>query len=181
MVAYISMLRGINVGAQKSIRMLELTKLYEGLQLTSVRTYVQSGNVLFDSTELDALKLAAAIEAQIEQIFAFKVSVFIRRPADFQRLIAANPFLGERREDPTKLHITFLYHPAAEAELSRLVRPNSETDEFMAGAQEIYLFCPNGYGRTKLSNTFFEKKLHLPATTRNWNTVLTLYKMAGEG
>ena len=174
------MLRGINVGAQKSIRMAELTKLYEGLQLTAVKTYVQSGNVIFDSKEQDAAKLAAAIEAQIEQTFRFQVTVFIRRPANFQSLIAASPFLGDRHEDPAKLHVTFLYRPVPESELSQLVRPASETDEFVAGQNEIYLFCPNGYGRTKLSNPFFEKKLHVPATTRNWNTVLTLYKMASE-
>lgn len=180
MNTYISMLRGINVGAQKTIHMAELTRLYQALDFASVKTYLQSGNVVFESAEPDAGRLAAAIEAQIERTFGFKVSVFLRTPADFQSLIAGNPFLAERKEDPTRLHVTFLYRPVGEAEISRLKRPKTDADEFVAGTKEIYLFCPNGYGRTKLSNGYFEKILGLPATTRNWNTVQALYMLAEE-
>jgi uncharacterized protein (DUF1697 family) len=179
MTTYISMLRGINVGSQKIIRLADLISLYEALDFTAVKTYIQSGNVLFNSPEQDISKLATAIEEQIEQAFGYKLTVFIRQPADFQRIIAGSPFLGERHEDPARLHITFLYRPVTEAELRLLDQPKAETgDEFVACTQEIYLFCPNGYGITKLSNVYFERKLHVPATTRNWNTVLALYKMA---
>src|SRR5271157_5753759 len=151
MSTYISMLRGINVGGQKSIRMAELIRLYQALDIATVKTYLQSGNVVFESAEPEASRLGTAIEAQIERSFGFKVSVFLRTTADFQSLIAGNPFLAERKEDPARLHVTFLYSPVGEAEISRLERPKTDADEFVAITREIYLFCPNGYGRTKLS------------------------------
>lgn len=180
MNTFISMLRGINVSGQKKIRMTELRRLYESLNLVNVETYVQSGNVVFDSPEQDTLKLAKLLEAQIVHSFGYSVSVFIRTPNDFQRLLDSNPFSNERNEDPTKLHVTFLYHPSSESRLSRLEIPNDGVDEFFVGEQEIFLFCPNGYGRTKLSNNFFERKLDVPATTRNWKTVNALGEMINE-
>lgn len=174
----ISMLRGINVGGQKKIRMAELANLYESLGLVNVKTYVQSGNVVFNSAKSNASALANLIEAQIKRLLGYSVSVFIRGTNDFQRIIANNPFLNKRNEDPAKLYVTFFYRPPSEAKLGSLGIPNDKGDEFRVGDQEIFLFCPNGYGKTKFSNTFFEKKLNVPATTRNWKTVLALHKMA---
>jgi uncharacterized protein (DUF1697 family) len=180
MNTYISMLRGINVSGQKKIRMAELQGLYETLGLANLQTYVQSGNVIFDSPEPDASKLKELIEARIEGAFGYQVFVFIRDSEDFRRIIASNPFLGMRNEDPNKLHITFLYRPPSPAAWEVLKAPEGETDEFVRGEKEIFLFCPNGYGRTKLSNSFFERKLGVPATTRNWKTVNALHMMANE-
>jgi len=177
MKKYISLLRGINVSGQKSIRMAELKSLYEGLGLLNVQTYVQSGNILFESSEVDALKLAAQIEGQIERTYGYRVAVFMRNRVDLQRIAQNNPFLTKRNEDPVKLHVTFLYSMPLASKLDQLAPPKGESDEFFVGGQEIYLFCPNGYGRTRLSNTFFEKKLDVPATTRNWNTVSALCQM----
>jgi uncharacterized protein (DUF1697 family) len=180
MNTFISMLRGINVGGQNSLRMAELKSLYEALGFEKVETYVQSGNVVFKTTQSDAVVLAALIQAQIERSFGLVVSVFTREPSDFQRILRSNPFLMGRNEDPTKLHVTFLYRTPKAAQWEALKSPPGVTDEFFPGEREIYLFCPNGYGRTKLSNTFFEKKLSIPATTRNWNTVQALFKLATE-
>ncbi len=174
------MLRGINVGGQKAIRMAELKSLYESLGLVKVETYVQSGNVIFDGAKQNAAKLAGLIEAQIERSFEYAVSVFIRDANDFQRLVDSNPFLTGRNEDPAKLHVTFLYSSPSKSALNNLDIPNAEPDEFIVTGREIFLFCPNGYGRTKLSNKVFEKKLNTPATTRNWKTVNALLKMANE-
>jgi uncharacterized protein (DUF1697 family) len=184
MNTFISMLRGINVSGQKKIRMVELRDLYESLNLVNVETYVQSGNVVFDSTEGDASKLAELIEAQIAKSFGYAVPVFIRDADDFRRIVDGNPFLKERNEDPAKLYVTFLYRSPSESKLSNLAIPTGEAAEFSIGDsigdKEAFLFCPNGYGRTKLSNSFFERKLDVPATTRNWKTVNALHKMASE-
>jgi uncharacterized protein (DUF1697 family) len=150
------------------------------LGLVKVRTYVQSGNVVFESLEPDVAKLAGLIEARIEQGFGYAVPVFIRGAADFQRIITGNPFLTIRNEDSTKLHVTFLYRPPVGSTLSNVASPNDDGDEFLVGDQEIFLFCPHGYGRTRWSNSFFERKLKVTATTRNWQTVTALYQMAGE-
>jgi len=177
MHTYISMLRGINVSGQKKVRMAELHTLYEKLGLVNVETYVQSGNVVFDSPEPDAAKLRGLIEAQIEAVFGYPVSVFIRYAEDFRRIIDSNPF-SNRRNGGLWLHVTFLYQAPSPAAWDALKAPDGETDEFVRGEMEIFLFCPSGYGRTKLSNSFFERKLGVPATTRNWRTVNALYEMA---
>jgi uncharacterized protein (DUF1697 family) len=175
MTTYISMLRAINVGGQKKIPMDALRGLYNGLGFDHVQTYVQSGNVVFDSAEPEAAVLAGLIEAQIEQAFGFDVLVIVRDAPYFQHIIAANPFV-KAGADITKLHVTFLY---STADLGGLSLPAAGDDQFAPGEQAVYLFCPNGYGKTKLSNDFFERKLKVPATTRNWNTVNALYQLAG--
>ncbi len=180
MNTYISLLRGINVSGQKKIRMIELRSLYEALGLSHVQSYLQSGNVVFGSDIKNPLKLAGIIEKQIELSYGYTVSVFIRDAADFQRILATNPFLAEQREGRARLYVTFLRERPSPEAIANLTVPANETGQFALGEREIFLFVPDGYGRTKLSNNFFERKLNMPATTRNWKTVNALYQMAGE-
>jgi len=180
MNTFISMLRGINVSGQKKIRMADLRSLYGSLGLVDAQTYVQSGNVIFDSLERNVEKLRQTIETQIEVTFGFFAPVLIRSGDDFRHLIGSKPFAKERSEEPTKVMVTFLYERPDQSKLNDLSVPENDTCEFIVGEQEIFLFCPGGYGRTKLSNTFFERKLGVIATTRNWKTVNTLFQMVSE-
>jgi uncharacterized protein (DUF1697 family) len=175
MSTYISMLRGINVGGQKKIPMTELSKLYVSLGFTHVKTYIQSGNVIFDSSDADIQKLSAEIQQTIKNFSGFDVPVFIRTIAEFATLIKNNPFTDK---DLAKLHITFLSGSPTGQFIHEINTVKDDLEEFMVCGKEIYLFCPNGYGRTKLTNNFFEKKLNQLATTRNWHTVNTLLSMA---
>jgi uncharacterized protein (DUF1697 family) len=177
MQTYISMLRGINVSGQKKVRMADLKSLYGSLGLGNVQTYVQSGNVVFDSEEQDAKKLRKTIEARIKATFGFPVPVLLRAADDFQRVIENHPFANE---DPIRVLVTFLYELPEKSKWNELSLYQDKVDQFALGEQEIFLFCPGGYGRTKLSNTFFEKKLGVIATTRNWKSVNALYEMASE-
>ena len=177
MNTYISMLRGINVGGQKKVRMPKLKSLYESLGFANIETYVQSGNVVFNSEEKDNEKLTKSIEEQIEKTFGFAVPVLMRSADDLQRVIENHPF---KDEEPVRVLVTFLYQQPDQAKLDDLNRYEDKVDKFAIGAQEIFLFCPGGYGRTKLSNTFFENKLGVVATTRNWKTVNTLFQMTSE-
>ncbi|OGO28368.1 MAG: hypothetical protein A2136_07935 [Chloroflexi bacterium RBG_16_54_11] len=177
MSTYISMLRGINVAGQRKLHMQDLREIYEGLGFSSVRTYVQSGNVVFEAKVTKPNELVKPIETAIESSCGYPVKVFIRQPNELQRVLNENPFLSERNEDPRWLHVTFLYHSPAEEEWKKITAQAGIPDKFARGRDVIYLFCPNGYGTTKLSNSFFERKLGVPATTRNWNTVNALYKM----
>jgi uncharacterized protein (DUF1697 family) len=181
MSTFISMLRGINVGGQKRLSMETLRKIYSDLGFSKIRTYVQSGNVVFESSDIDRSSLVEKIEAHIQQTCGYHVEVFIRQTDEIQRILRCNPFLTDRNEDPSKLHVTFYYQSPAETLLAKLTAPGGTTDEFALAEMAVYLFCPNGYGKTKLSNSFFERKLGIPLTTRNWNTVNALYKMAVEG
>jgi uncharacterized protein (DUF1697 family) len=180
MSIFISMLRGINVGSQKRLRMETLRGIYEDLGFTNIRTYVQSGNVVFESPEQDQRGLTRRIEAHIEQTCGYHVEVFIRQVDELERILAGNPFLNDRNEDPGKLHVTFFYQSPSKTVLCKLTTPSGTIDKFALGEMAIYLFCPNGYGKTKLSNGFFERKLGISVTTRNWNTVNALFKMALE-
>ncbi len=180
MKTYISMLRAINVGGQNKIPMLELKQLCETLSFTGVATYVQSGNVVFDSNLQEPGEVAARIEARLEGAYGAKISVFVRTPADFRRILDGNPFLTGRNETSTFLHVTFLYRAPTPAQWAQLKGPEGTGDEFFPDLQEVFLFCPAGYGRTKLNNSFFERRLSIPATTRNWNTVRALYKLSTE-
>jgi uncharacterized protein (DUF1697 family) len=173
----ISLLRGINVSGQKTIRMPELKTLYESLGFSHVATYLQSGNVVFDCAIPEASTVAAMIEQAIERHFGFTVSVLIRNGDDFGRIIEGNPFFPQTKEDPERLYVTFLSELPPAGALKSLETPIDTTDEYFLSGKEVYLFCPDGYGRTKLSNSFFERKLKVAATTRNWKTVNALYEM----
>src|SRR4030042_6835320 len=144
MSAYGSMLRGINVGGQKKIRMDTLRGIYEELGFTKVRTYVQSGNVVFASTEQNPSNLVKQIEARIEQACGYPVPVFIRQSHDLKKILTDNPFLNGRNENPIHLHVTFLYRPPPKTAWSRLATPGNTSDEFYRGEMAIYLYCPNG-------------------------------------
>ena len=184
MPTLISMLRGINVSGQKTIRMAELKAFYESLGYTRVTTYVQSGNVVFDCLDQDVSALAGSLEKEFARRFGFSVGVVVRHSTDFGRVIASNPFITHRNEDPHRLHVTFLSALPSAVALNNLKEskdskePIDTTDEYSLSGTEIFLFCPNGYGKTKLSNSFFEKKLSVLATTRNWKTVTALYSLA---
>ena len=172
---YISLLRGINVSGQKKIRMEELKELYESLGYSSVTTYIQSGNVVFDAC---GRGLDGQIEASIKNHFGYSVPVLVRGKEEFRTILDNNPFINDRNEDISSLHVVFLSQQPDPAVLEKLAQVESGADEYYVKGSEIYLYCPNGYGRTKLSNTVIEKKLQLKATTRNWKTVNKLYEIA---
>jgi uncharacterized protein (DUF1697 family) len=180
MSQYISMLRGINVGGRKKLSMETVREIYREAGLGNVRTYLQSGNVVFESGENDPSRLIADIEKRIQQSYGDPIKVFIRFPEDFKRILHNNPFLKDQRVEQSKLHVTFLYQEPAANAWEKISSPAGGADEFAPGIQEIFLYCPNGYGRTKLSNSYFERKLGVVATTRNWNTVSALFKLSLE-
>ena len=180
MFGWISLLRGINVGGYTKIAMADLRALYQGLSFQNVTTYVQSGNEVFSADEGDSSRLAQQIEQQMQSVWGFSVPVLLRGAEDFSRILNTNPFLQRSDTDLSKLHVTFLTAPVDETRLQGIPSPNADGDEFAAGGQEIFVYCPGGYGRTRLNNNFFEKKLAQPVTTRNWNTVTEMHRLASE-
>ena len=178
MPTFISLLRGINVGGHRKIRMADLTGAYEKLGLTNVRTYVQSGNVVFGCAIRSTSKVAALIEQQIQSCFGHDVNVLIRTPRDLRRIIDTNPFSTAAKKDPAKVSMMFLTSRPLAALAKSCEAVDSGKDKFSVGRQEIYLHCPDGAGRTKLNSAFFERRLKMPTTSRNWRTVEALYDMA---
>ncbi len=170
------MLRGINVGGQKRVSMQVLKEMYSSLGYSEVQTYVQSGNVIF-SAEANSPSVKEEIEKEIKRTFGFDVLVFLRNRSELAALVKNSPY---KQKDETNLHVTFLSEKPANIPIDDLNSAKTGAEDFTVSGKEIYLFCPNGYGVTKLSNTFFEKKLKVSATTRNWRTVNTLLAMLSQ-
>lgn len=177
--AFISMLRGINVSGQKKILMSDLKALYEKLGFIHVTTYIQSGNVIFKSNEkLPDTGFAKKIEKAIYEKYDFEVAVIIRSEEEMKKVVSLNPFLKEKNSDPKRLYVTFLSEIPAKENVGNIENIDFSPDKFIITEKEIYLYVPNGYGETKISNNFFEQKLKVKATTRNWNTVNKLSDLA---
>lgn len=175
------MLRGINVSGQKKVPMKELKAAYEALGYENVRTYIQSGNVVFETAKKKTdIALAKEIKHQIEATFGFDVPVMIRSLEEMNHALEHNPFLKRKDIDLAKLHVTFLSEVPSKENLAKLKEVNYPPDEFILEGKEIYLHIPVSYGNTKLNNNFFESKLKVTATTRNWKTVNELVKIASE-
>jgi uncharacterized protein (DUF1697 family) len=174
---YIAILRGINVSGKNMIKMPLLAKAMEKAGFENIQTYLQSGNVIFTSELRDTIQIAGRISDSIKAEFDMDVPVFVLTE---QQLVAArdnNPYAdGER--DETKLHITFLQSKAVNELAGKIEKEKCLPDEFRIESDLIYLYCPTGYGKTKLNNNFFESKLKQIATTRNWNTVCKLVELA---
>jgi uncharacterized protein (DUF1697 family) len=176
LTVYVAMLRGVNVGGN-SLKMDWLREACAGLGLQDVRTYVQSGNIVF-SSRLGAEKLATILKATIDAQTRLPVPVVIRSVSEMAKIVAGNPFLKQKGVDPTKLHVTFLAKASSKPALEKLDALAGTRDEYRLVGREIYLHCPINYGETKLSNTAIEKALSVGATTRNWKTVTVLCEMA---
>jgi len=177
-ITYIALLRGINVSGHRMIKMEELKNVLSELNFTNIRTYIQSGNIIFDSEKKDPAYLEKQIEEKILNHFEFHVPVVIRTRSELDNIHKDNPFLGKRNEPVDKLHVTFFPEHPEKEHLKKIEELLFLSDEFVVSGREAYLYCPNGYGRTKLTNQFFENKLKLTATTRNWKTIETLLLMS---
>jgi len=180
MTIYVAMLRGINVSGQKTIKMENLRVSFEALGFRRVRSYVQSGNLIFEATRTSSDNLSKNVGEKILSDFGFSVPLVLRTSDEMKKIVGDNPFVKEEGIDRSKLHVTFLSAFPNKAALGKLDALNVLPDQFRVKGREIYLYCPNGYGRTKLSNVAFEKLLSLEATTRNWKTINTLAEMSSE-
>jgi uncharacterized protein (DUF1697 family) len=180
MNTFVTMLRGINVSGQKTIKMADLEGLYESQGFTEVQTYIQSGNVVFGSRSNDAPEIAKTISRAINDKYGFDVPVVIRKDKELEKVVSRNRLIGTGNRDVNRFHVTFLAE-APDSSLVKQLDPPLASDEAMQIIdKEIYLYCPNGYGKTKVNNNYFEKQLSVPATTRNWKTVNVLLGMTRE-
>jgi len=179
--ATVALLRGINVGGKNKLPMNDLAELFTETGCSDVRTYIQSGNVVFCAPSTVVRSLPARVADAVERRFGFRVRLVLRSGVDLQDVVARNPFLRRRGVDPRTLHVGFLATKPTAARVAALDPDRSPPDEFQVRGREIYLFCPNGMGRTKLTNDYFDSKLATVSTVRNWHTVLTLCEWAAAG
>lgn len=179
MTIYITFLRGVNMTGHNSIKMTELTELYVKIGCSDPQTYIQSGNVIFtNNSEIDPSSHSIKIEKAILERFKYVVPVMVRTVQDLNNIFSINPFLGERNFDPSKMAVIFLHEEATEAQLRKVEGVDYPPDRFKIVGREIYIYCPNGFGKTKLYTNFFEKKMGVKGTARNWKTITTILSIA---
>lgn len=172
MTRYIAVLRGINVGGNRKILMKKLIFLLQNAGFNNVNSYIQSGNLIFD-TDLKSCKvIAESIKEIIFKQYSFEVPVVVLTKESLENTVRSIPFLDE-----TNVHVTFFNERPLEELVNQLDAENYLPDQFVVGDQLVYIKCGDKYHQTKLSNQFFEKKLKVTATTRNWKTVVKLVEL----
>lgn len=177
---YAALLRGINVGGNKKLPMAELRALLEGLGHGDVRTYLQSGQAVFTSGHGDEESHAAEIAGAIEKRFGFTVDVVVRDHAYLKAIADNCPFPAAELE-AKQLHVTYCSQPVAEDRFAEFDQAAYLPEEFRLGDRALYLYVPDGLGRSRLAVELARPRLNkgLIATTRNWNTVLKLVELTG--
>ena len=174
MTTFVVLLRGVNVGGHNKVSMSALRELHESLGHTDVTTYIPSGNVVFNSPDKKDVS-SASLERAIEKQFGIDITVVLRTRAELKRVVNANPFADE---DLKTVHVGFMSSKPAAAAARDLDADQFLPEEFVIKGANLYLHLPNGIGRTKLP-AYLDRKLKVPTTVRNWNTVCKLLELAG--
>jgi uncharacterized protein (DUF1697 family) len=171
-MTYLALLRGINVGGKNKLPMKALAGFFTEAGCKDVRTFIQSGNVVFTAPG-DAAHLPGVIAARIADAFGFKAPVQLRTAEQLARVVADNPYLKAGAAEDA-LHVLFLADPPSPGRVESLDPRRSPPDEFLVRGQDVYLHLPNGVANTKLTNAYFDSKLATVSTGRNWRTVTKL-------
>ncbi|TRX50021.1 DUF1697 domain-containing protein [Fulvivirga sp. M361] len=179
-MAYIALLRGINVSGQKIIKMAELKLNFEKWGFKKVKTYIQSGNIIFNATDNDPNQLAVMIAEKILDTYGFDVSVVVKSPSDLAKIIHENPFANDADKETHRVYFTLLAQPPSEGNIQKLSEYDFSPEQYILQGTVIYFYSPKAYGKAKMNNNFFENKLKVAATTRNFKTLNKLIDMTSE-
>ena len=173
---HLALLRGINLGNVNKLPMKDLQELFAETGCENVRTYIQSGNVVFEATVAVAKELPDSIAALIKERFGIRPPVIVRTAKELAAVVAGNPFLKAGAPEK-ELHVMFLAEAPSVSRIKTLDPARSPGDEFAVHGKDVYLRLPNGVGRSKLTNAYVDAKLGTVSTVRNWRTVTTLLAM----
>lgn len=181
MSSYIALLRGINVSGQNKIKMTDLKQLFIDIGFSKVVTYIQSGNVIFQSDLLEISTIEQLIIKEIEKKFGYSIKVLVITKTHLTTIFESNPFLERENTDVTKLYVTLLNKQPDIKRIEQIEQlKTTNQDTFVIIDKTVYLHCPIGYGRTKLNNNLFERKLNVDATSRNWRTISKLIELSNQ-
>ncbi|MFZ4740929.1 MAG: DUF1697 domain-containing protein [Bacteroidales bacterium] len=178
MKTYISMLRGINVSGKNLIKMDTLQEMFKNLGYKNIKTFIQSGNVIFQSEEEDISALTSKISLTIQEVFSLNIPVLVKEKSELADIYTENPFLKDTADKNDENQYICLLSNVVDSQLIEKIDVSKYLpDAFCLKEDVIYIYCQNGYGQTKLNNNFFENKLKVSATTRNLKTIKTLINM----
>ena len=173
---YVALLRGINVGGKLMLKMEALRATFESLGFTGVKSYINSGNLGFETARTDDGKLAKSIHEAIEKDFGFDISVMVRSAAEINEIIANNPYIGQFENDKD-MHVFFLASELSDVNTQLLLAKNSDDEMITVNGRTIYYLLSISIIDSVLGKGFVDKKLKVPATARNWRTVRKLAEL----
>lgn len=176
----ISLLRGINVGGNKKIKMAELRELYASLGFQHTKTLLQSGNAIFETDLTDMAEIQQKIEDGIQETFGFDVTLILRTPEELQAVVDNHPFSDEQQNDPGKMAFVFLSDVPSEEAVNELRDQNTGKEVIWHNNRELYIFYTDGMGRSRLDSNRIERTLQVKSTTRNWNTTQKILNVVAE-
>ena len=180
MPIYIAMLRGINVGPHKRMKMEKLRASCQALGMKRVVTYIQSGNLVFQAARSSPQSLAKRLEAQIVKDFGFAAEVFTRTADEMKCAVEENPLTKESGLDSSKLHVLFLAEIPQASAVKKLESLTIAPDKVQHRGKEVYFYFPNGVSGSSIWKHTLDRVLGISGTIRNWKTVTTLNEMAGQ-
>lgn len=175
----VSLLRGVNLGPHRRIKMDDLRKVYEAAGMKEPKTFLQSGNVVFKTSERDPAQTGRKLEKAIEKSFGFRSEVIIRTAAEMAQVVERNPFANRKGIEPNRFLVWFLASDPGEEARQKLRAIDCRPEELVAIGRELYIYFPNGLARPKLSFTRLDKVLQVAGTGRNWNSVTKLAEISG--
>ena len=177
---YIALLRGINVGGKRKLLMTDLKALFAEMGFSNIVTYIQSGNVVFESDQNENnIELAQKIEAAIQEKFKLDVPVMVRKASEWKQIISDNPYFKDKCIGIERLHLTLLDKTPEQVQVEDLKQIEFDSEQFELIGQHIFLCCKDKFSsKSKMTNTLFEKKLKRKSTTRNWKTVMKLIELS---
>jgi uncharacterized protein (DUF1697 family) len=181
MVVHIALLRAVNVGGRKPVVMAELRDLLTELGFVDTRSLLQSGNLVFRSNARTGSDLEGFLEEEAAKRLHLDTDFLVRTEEEWKRIVANNPFQEQAKRDPAHLVVTFLKRAPTTKQTEVLQSALTGPEEFSADGRQAYIVYPAGIGRSRVTNAFVEKKLGIRGTARNWNTVLKLASLAGDG
>jgi len=177
MTQYVAFLRGINVGGNALIKMTDLAKVFSSLKFKNVRTYIASGNVLFESPDADPKSLELKIEKALQKAFGIEISVLVRTLSELEKIIGRDPFAKKRTDANWKLYVVFLKEAPSAALKKPLLALSGDLETYAVEGREVYSTIHKSHPKPTFSGNFIEKHLKMPATARNWNTVSKIVKI----
>ncbi|MDO6817710.1 DUF1697 domain-containing protein [Zobellia sp. 1_MG-2023] len=178
MSVYIALLRGINVSGQKKVPMAALRSMLTEMGFLNVKTYIQSGNVVFESEEVSTATLEVSIAENIKRTFGFDVPVLVKSRSDFRDIFNSNPYTDLDAIARKQVYFVLLKNLPEQGLVDAFSTETYAQEEFAITCYCVYLWCKTGYGKAKLNNNLVERKLKVEATTRNYNTMVKLLEMS---
>jgi uncharacterized protein (DUF1697 family) len=176
--SHVALLRGINLGGKNRLAMKDLVSMFTQAGCHNVRTYIQSGNVIFNAVPNITARLSESIATQLSNRFECRTQIILRTGEELRDIVRNNPFIQAGAAEQM-LHIMFLADLPEPSNIHLLDPNRSPPDEFIVRGREVYLRLPNGVARSKLTNSYFDSKLGTASTARNWRTVVKLSELVG--